>query len=119
MYEKLISVRKKTLPKQSEKGYGNLVQNVVRDLLYIVHNALKFNPPDEIVHKQARALGVCLRDRYLPTLRRNLLVLEDNFVCLNCGGGDSQDINQLIMCDFCCQWFHQLCCNVEDVPPGL
>ena len=110
MYEKLMSSSKGRKTKESaEKAYGNLVQNVVRDLLYVVHNALKFNPPDEDVHKQARALGICLQDRYLPALRRNLLVPEDNFVCLICGGGDSQDSNQLIMCDFCCQWFHQLC----------
>jgi hypothetical protein len=58
-------------------------------LLRKVHNAMKFNPPDNFVFQSAVILARQIRKTFIRALRRNLVPVDSatQLVCYSCGNG--------------------------------
>ena len=98
--------------------YPNAVEPVVTDVLSVLLNAARFNPPGHPVYASAIELSEKL-PRVLGALRRVLEVDTADIVCLDCGAGDScaDDPRGLLMrCESCGFWLHQSCADVAVVP---
>jgi hypothetical protein len=99
-------------------AYPNSVGAVITDVVTVIINAAKFNPPNHFVHLLALELAEKL-PRALFALRRQIKIDDDEIVCYICGDASS-DVDSvlgvLMQCDSCSLWYHTLCADVPSVP---
>lgn len=120
--DKLEAVRTRSTPTSTlspyTAPYTGYVHEFVSDLIQIVLNAMRFNPPGHKIHELAVELGEKIMLRHIPYLRRLCYVHPDEIVCWMCGDASSVGTNKMVTCDQCGLWYHQLCVDVDVLPAG-